>query len=59
MVLGARSQVQGSDLTNTVLFEDCQVEDCVLDRCILDRGCILKGVDLSGKMLRAGTILTK
>jgi glucose-1-phosphate thymidylyltransferase len=59
VVLGANSVVKRSELTDTVLFEDCVVEDCVLDRCILDRGCVLKGVDLSGKMLRAGTTLTR
>ncbi len=59
VVIGARSTVRRSTLSNTVLFEDCLIEDCVLDRCILDRGCHLKGVDLSGKMLRAGTTLTR
>lgn len=59
VVLGAHSRVVGSELTDTVLFEDCIVENCVLDRCIVDRGCVLKGIDLSGKMLRAGTILTR
>lgn len=59
VVLGANAMVKRSELTDTVLFEDCVVEDCVLDRCILDRGCVLKGVDLSGKMLRAGTTLTR
>lgn len=57
VVLGAGSTVRSSRLTDTVVFENCQMEDCVLDRCIVDDGCILKGVDLSGKMLRAGTTL--
>jgi glucose-1-phosphate thymidylyltransferase len=57
IVIGDRSKVENSNLTDTVLFEDCIVEDCVLQNCIIDDGCELRGIDLSGKMLRAGTKL--
>lgn len=59
VVVGERSHVEGSTLSNVVLFDDCRVEDCVLTNCILDNHCHLKGVDLTGKMLREGTELVK
>ncbi|HLC75672.1 MAG TPA: NDP-sugar synthase [Candidatus Peribacterales bacterium] len=58
-VIGDNSKIARSTLTNVVLFEHCEVEDCVLENCIVDDGCILRGVDLSGKMLRAGTHLVQ
>ena len=59
IVLGNHSKVARSSLTNVVLFENCEVEDCVLENCIVDDDCILRGVDLSGKMLRAGSRLVR
>lgn len=59
IVFGKNSKVARSSLHNVVLFENCEVEDCVLENCIVDDDCILRGVDLSGKMLRAGTILVR
>jgi len=59
IVLGNHSKVARSSLTNVVLFENCEVEDCVLENCIVDDDCILRGVDLSGKMLRAGSHLVR
>tara|TARA_Y100000310_G_scaffold286485_1_gene310704 strand:- start:38549 stop:39499 length:951 start_codon:yes stop_codon:yes gene_type:complete len=59
VVIGERSSVSGSQLTDTVVFEDCIIEDCVLEDCVLDKGCTLKGIDLTGKMLREGTILER
>ncbi len=59
VVLGRNSKVARSKLHNVVLFENCEVEDCVLENCIVDDDCILRGVDLSGKMLRAGTHLVR
>jgi len=59
IVLGNHSKIARSSLTNVVLFENCEVEDCVLENCIVDDDCILRGVDLSGKMLRAGSRLVR
>lgn len=59
VIVGRGSRVEGSSLTNTVLFEDCVIEDCVLEDCILDDRCRLKGIDLRGKMLRAGTMMER
>lgn len=57
VVLGEGSTVTKSTLKDTVLFENCVIEDCVLNRCVIDNGCVLKGVDLTGKMIREGTVL--
>lgn len=59
VVLGKGSHVSGSELRDCVLFEGCRVTDCVLERCIIDDNCDLAGIDLSGKMLRAGTVLKR
>jgi len=57
VVLGRNSRVIGGTLRNTVVFQDCVIEDCVIEDCVIDDGCVLKGIDLTGKMLRAGTRL--
>lgn len=59
VVLGERTTVHGSTIHDVVLFNNCIIENCVLQDCIIDDGCILRGIDLTGKMLRAGTILTQ
>ncbi|MFH0769835.1 MAG: NDP-sugar synthase [Candidatus Peregrinibacteria bacterium] len=59
VVIGPACRVENSTLRNTVLFEGCTVEDCVIDHCVIDDRCALKGIDLTGKMLRAGTVLRR
>jgi len=59
VVLGKDSHVSASTLRDTVIFEGCRIEDCIIENCIIDDGCVLKGIDLTGKMLRAGTTLVK
>ncbi len=59
VVLGKGSRVSGSSLRDCVLFEGCTVTDCVLERCIIDNDSVLSGIDLTGKMLRAGTVLRR
>jgi glucose-1-phosphate thymidylyltransferase len=59
VVLGENCTVIKSTLRDTVLFRNCIIEDCILERCVIDDGCVLKGVDLTGKMLRAGTTLIR
>lgn len=58
VVIGAGTVVTHSSLSDTILFENCQVTDCILERCILDDNCRLRGIDLAGKMLRSDTTLT-
>lgn len=59
VVIGAGSAVKGGALEDVVIFEDCSINDCVLRDCIIDNGCVLQGIDLTGKMVRAGTVLTR
>ncbi len=59
VVIGNGSMVKKSELEDTVIFERCVIEDCVLRDCVIDDGCVLKGIDLTGKMLRAGTKLVR
>ena len=57
VVIGDRTTVRNSTLRNTVLFAECTIEDCILEDCIIDDRCVLQGIDLTGKMIRAGTVL--
>jgi len=57
IAVGRESVVEGSELLDCIVFGQCKVLDCVLRNCILDDGCELRGIDLSDKMLRAGTVL--
>jgi len=59
VIVGSNSRVSHCTLKNVVLFDNCSVEDCVLEDCIVDNKSILRGVDLSGKMLREGTVLMR
>lgn len=59
VVLGENTAAKESELENVVAFENCQIEDCVLRDCIIDNNCTLKGVDLTGKMIREGTVLQR
>lgn len=59
VVIGDESLVRKSELRDTVIFERCSIEDCILENCIIDDDCVLKGIDLTGKMLRAGTRLVR
>ncbi len=57
VVIGKGSKVTASKLSDTVIFDNCQLNDCVLERCVIDNNCELGQVDLTGKMLREGTKL--
>lgn len=59
VVIGPHCHITNSQLHDVVIFGDCRIDDCVLRHCIIDEGCTLKKVDLTGKMLRAGTRLIR
>ncbi len=59
VVVGSKTSIKDSALEDTVVFDSCTIEDCVLRDCIIDAHCTLKGIDLTGKMLRAGTTLVR
>ena len=55
--IGKKCAVRGSSLTDCILFPGCSVTDCVLNRCVIDEDCVLEGVEVTDKMIRAGTVL--
>lgn len=59
VAIGKNCTIEGSELKNCIVFDDCKISDCVLEDCILDERCRLTGVDLRGKMLRRGTRLVR
>ncbi len=59
VVLGTGTYVKGSVLRNTVIFEDCRIDDCILENCVIDSDSVLTRADLTGKMIRAGTMLER
>ncbi|MFA6523335.1 MAG: NDP-sugar synthase [Candidatus Peribacteraceae bacterium] len=59
VTVGRGSKVENGSLHDCIIFEDCLIEDCVLRDCIVDDRCHLKGMDLTGKMLREGTVLER
>ena len=59
VAIGPKSTVEGSTLTDCIVFGGVKIRDCVLTRCIIDAGCELQGVDLTEKMLREGTVLRR
>jgi glucose-1-phosphate thymidylyltransferase len=50
-------RIEGSELQDCMIFEGNTITDCTLRDCVIDENCVLRGVDLSGKMIRAGTHL--
>ena len=57
VVLGSGSTIKKSELTDCIIFDNVQITDCILKDCVIDDACVLEGVDLTGKMLRAKTVL--
>ncbi len=57
IAIGRGSHIRKSELHNCIVFENCEIRDCILRDCVIDNSCMLQGVDLTGKMLREGTIL--
>ena len=55
--IGPGVRLGESTLIDCIVFGKTTILDCVLERCIVDEGCVLEGVDLTDKMLRAGTVL--
>lgn len=57
VTVGKRCVIRGSELRDCMIFDGATIENCALCGCVIDEGCMLRGIDLSGKMLRAGTRL--
>ena len=57
IAIGPKTDLAESTLSDCIIFGKTTIRNCVLERCIVDEECVLEGVDLSDKMLRAGTVL--
>ncbi len=57
VAIGKGSRIEKSEISDCIIFDDCEITDCNLSDCVIDNHCRLTGVDLTGKMLREGTVL--
>jgi len=57
--LGYNVTVTNSIIDNTVILSNCNISNCVIRNCIIDENSDLKNIDLSHKMLRQNSIITK
>lgn len=53
--IGKHCAIKNSVLDGVMILKNCHIEDCHLRNCIIDEGSDLRGVDLTHKMIRAGT----
>lgn len=58
VTVGRNCVIEGSALTDCMIFDNVTIRDCTLRDCVIDEGCVLQGIDLQKQMLRAGTRLT-
>ena len=57
--IGGKTTVKDSLLHNTIILSNCVIENCVLRDCVVDEDCRLTNLDLSHKMVRAGSRIGK
>lgn len=57
VTIGKGCIIDGSELTDCMIFDNVTIRNCTLRNCVIDDGCILEGIDLQKQMLRAGTRL--
>ena len=57
--LGENVTVRDCVLENTVILKNSVIENCVLRDCVIDENCHLTNLDLSHKMVRAGSRIGK
>lgn len=57
--LGKNVVVKNSVIESSVILEECVIENCVIRYCVVDENCELKNLDLSHKMIRAGSKIEK
>ena len=55
--IGERCEITDSSLERSLIFEDCVIHDSNLRGCVIDKGCHIEGVDLTQKMIRAGSVI--
>ena len=57
IVIGPNVKIEKSILRDCIVFGKTTILDSVLEGCIIDENCTLESIDLTDKMLRAGTVL--
>lgn len=57
--LGNNTTIENSTLENAVILKDCKIVNCVIRNCIVDEKSQLKNIDLSHKMIRQGSVISK
>ena len=57
--LGRNVQIRDCVIENSVILDNCQLNNCVVRNCVVDENCHLKNLDLSYKMIRQGSEITK
>jgi glucose-1-phosphate thymidylyltransferase len=57
--LGDNVTVTNSIIHDSVVLNGCKIDNCVIRNCVIDDNCDLKNIDLSHKMIRQGSIITK
>jgi len=57
VTVGKNCVIEGSELTDCMVFDNAQIRDCTFKNCVIDEECVLEGIDLQKQMLRRGTRL--
>lgn len=57
--LGDNVTVTNSIIDNAVILKNCNISNCVIRNCIIDESCDLRNIDLSHKMIRQNSNITK
>lgn len=57
VTIGKNCSIEGSELTDCMIFDNVTIRNCTLKNCVIDDGCVLEGIDLQKQMLRTGTKL--
>lgn len=51
--------IEDSLLENVILFPNVTVKNCEIRNCIIDQNCIITGLDVSHKIVRENSVLSK
>lgn len=49
--------IEDSELEDVIVMSGTTIKSCRLRGCIIDENCVLEHVDLTGKMIRAGSVI--
>jgi len=57
--LGSNVQITDTVIESSIILQGSKIENCVIRHCVIDENCKLKNLDLSHKMIRAGSEIEK